>query len=590
MALIDKASLLMVPSTYEAGTLYNVLPSGNRAPDSTDQNSGYDQTRADFTFDRGTDHGATRIGSDGLIKKYRENLLLRSNSFSSFPTWSLTSALINGGQTGYDGSSNAWLLSKSAAAGRILQSVSNTGVLTFSFYASSGTLDYVATNCGSVSSSTTYFDLLNGVVGTISANTISASIEQVGATGWYRCSATFNVPSSAEYRIYPADSASSVGSGTSGNIYIQNAQLESGTIATDYLNSTSVTGKAGVLIDLPRIDYSSGAGALLLEPQRANYEVNSESFTNWTNGGDGVTLSVNTSDTLDPSGYYGATKVTTTGGNRRIYDVTGIPAGTSTYSVFVKAGTGQIFRLFTSNNAFLVDFNLITQEITETIGSGTIKSYGNGWYRCTATGTTPSGDVIQFIFPNNNNETIYIWGAQFEAGSYATSYIPNHGETGGVTRAADSCSVTGASDVIGQTEGTLYMDFTFDGHFDAFAEFGIFASLANRYALYTYDSTNTLRGYLIASNSTIFETNVSDALVVGQRYKAAFAVKSGEIAVYINGESKYTNTGTFSFNESLDEYKFSAYGGVTKWNQKTHQTIVFNERLTNEELATLTTL
>ena len=82
MALIDKASLLMVPSTYEAGTLYNVLPSGNRAPDSTDQNSGYDQTRADFTFDRGSNAAATRIGSDGLIKKYRENLYTQSNNFS----------------------------------------------------------------------------------------------------------------------------------------------------------------------------------------------------------------------------------------------------------------------------------------------------------------------------------------------------------------------------------------------------------------------------------------------------------------------------------------------------------------------------
>ena len=85
MALIDKASLLMVPSTYEAGTLYNVLPSGNRAPDSTDQNSGYDQTRADFTFDRGSNAAATRIGSDGLIKKYRENLFVQSNQFDT--TW-----------------------------------------------------------------------------------------------------------------------------------------------------------------------------------------------------------------------------------------------------------------------------------------------------------------------------------------------------------------------------------------------------------------------------------------------------------------------------------------------------------------------
>ena len=42
MALIDKASLLFVPSVVAEGKEFNVLPSGNRAPDSTDQNSGYD--------------------------------------------------------------------------------------------------------------------------------------------------------------------------------------------------------------------------------------------------------------------------------------------------------------------------------------------------------------------------------------------------------------------------------------------------------------------------------------------------------------------------------------------------------------------
>jgi len=68
MALIDKASLLMVPSTYEAGKLYNVLPSGNRAPDSTGENSGYDQTRADFDFDRGSNAAATRVNADGLLR------------------------------------------------------------------------------------------------------------------------------------------------------------------------------------------------------------------------------------------------------------------------------------------------------------------------------------------------------------------------------------------------------------------------------------------------------------------------------------------------------------------------------------------
>ena len=74
----------MVPSTYEDGTLYNVLPSGNKAPDETGNHNGYDQTRADFTFDRGNNLAATRIDENGVLQKGRENVLLHSNSFSTF--------------------------------------------------------------------------------------------------------------------------------------------------------------------------------------------------------------------------------------------------------------------------------------------------------------------------------------------------------------------------------------------------------------------------------------------------------------------------------------------------------------------------
>ncbi len=104
MALIDKASLLMVPSTYEDGTLYNILPSGNKAPDETGNHNGYDQTRADFDFDRGSNAAATRVNASGLIEKYRENLLLQSNQFDT--TWT-TGATLTSGQSGYNGN-NAW--------------------------------------------------------------------------------------------------------------------------------------------------------------------------------------------------------------------------------------------------------------------------------------------------------------------------------------------------------------------------------------------------------------------------------------------------------------------------------------------------
>ena len=57
---------------------------------------------------------------------------------------------------------------------------------------------------------------------------------------------------------------------SSGSIYIQDAQVEIGLAATDYIESGATTGKAGLLEDEPRFDYSGGATcpSLLLEPSR----------------------------------------------------------------------------------------------------------------------------------------------------------------------------------------------------------------------------------------------------------------------------------------------------------------------------------
>jgi len=184
MALIDKASLLMVPSTYEAGTLYNVLPSGNRAPDSTDQNSGYDQTRADFTFDRGSNAAATRVNADGLIEKYRENLLTESNNFSD-SDWNKIRSSVTSGATDPFGGSNAWTFLTDTTADDqhyIYQVISQSGVGTLSIYAKANGYNWLRMR---LPSEEAYFDLANGVTGS-STTGISASMTDVG-NGWYRC-------------------------------------------------------------------------------------------------------------------------------------------------------------------------------------------------------------------------------------------------------------------------------------------------------------------------------------------------------------------------------------------------------------------
>ena len=88
-----------------------------------------------------------------------------------------------------------------------------------------------------------FFDLQNGVLGTRLSD-INSSIEAVG-NGWYRCSIVVN-SSATQVRIYPADADADV-SGTSGSIYIQNAQLESGLVATDYSIAEPPRQKRGYL-------------------------------------------------------------------------------------------------------------------------------------------------------------------------------------------------------------------------------------------------------------------------------------------------------------------------------------------------------
>ena len=172
----------------------------------------------DFTFSRDGSGAspATRVNADGLIEKGRENVLLQSNTFST--TWTNSSSSETGGQSGYDGSSDAWLLTTTTSGGRISQSVSQSGVQTFSVYLKAGSRNWGLL----VSTSTSaYFDLVNGVVGSGGTAPIDANIESVGG-GWYRCSITAS-GSNAEVRIYPALDDNDVSG--SGSIYMQDAQL-----------------------------------------------------------------------------------------------------------------------------------------------------------------------------------------------------------------------------------------------------------------------------------------------------------------------------------------------------------------------------
>ena len=97
-----------------------------------------------------------------------------------------------------------------------------------------------------------------------------------------------------------------------------------------------------------------------------------------------------------------------------------------TTSVYAKAGTTSVFSMEFrgSSSAPDVVFNLANGTVTS--GTGTITPVGDGWYRCSVTKTSVDASEL-IIFGTgliSAAGTIFLWGAQLELGSTATTYNP----------------------------------------------------------------------------------------------------------------------------------------------------------------------
>jgi hypothetical protein len=155
---------------------------------------------------------------------------------------------------------------------------------------------------------------------------------------------------------------------------------------------------------------------------------------------------------------------------------------------------------------------------------------------------------------------------------------------------ADACSKTGISSLIGQTEGVLFVDFVCNGLQNLYGNIiNSEKNVTNSFYMH-FGLDGIVRAGLFA-NSVQRELTAS-GFVVGQRYKLAFAYKSGELAIYSNGVQKTTSAVSFTFNSSLDDIYLNdttTYFGYQE-NFNINQAVIFPTRLTNAELASLTTI
>lgn len=391
--LLDQASLVLIPSGYKEDIVYSQIPTDGSG---------------DLSFTRASN--GTRINSAGLVENVPWNLVEQSNSFSTSP-WSLVTGSLTSGQTGYDGGSNGWLLTRTGTSGYLEQSIAipDNGIIFI--YAKAGTKNWFRLRATSTASASAFFDLSTGEVGSVANG--SATIQSVG-NGWYLCALTF-APTTSNVRLYVADADNDV-SGSTGNVYIQNAQINIGSTAKPYFPTTD-------RLNVPRLTYQNGCPSLLLEKQSTNLVLYSEEFDNayWVKDGSTATANAATS----PDGTQNADKLFETAVTdfHRIYGSTiSVTSGTAyTASIFVKAAEVTTFAIelrLTASVGTAV-FDLVAETAT---GGGIIENYGNGWYRCIFTATaTATGNGRPFFYmkqassyAGNASNGILIWGAQFE--------------------------------------------------------------------------------------------------------------------------------------------------------------------------------
>jgi hypothetical protein len=323
--------------------------------------------------------------------------------------------------------------------------------------------------------------------------------------------------------------------------------------------------------DRPRIDYTdSEDGVFLLEKAATNKIAYSEDFSELSTGGN-MTIE---SGFLAPDGTLNARKITCTD-NTGLISVGGVLAN-DTRTIYAKTVSGTGTAQLLSHNSNTNNVFTITEE-WQRFELNSTPSVASNFY------------VIDFRDTAQTLTEVILWGAQSEANTHATSYIPTQGTI--QTRVAETASGSGNSEVFNDSEGVLFADI---------------AGLTNNddvRIISISDGTNDNRVYIGLNsglnsdpNKLYFYLNIGGTFVMGfvdivlnqtEYNKIALTYKSGQSSIYLNGFLVNLDDTTFS-NGNLNRLDFKNRGTGNPFYGKTKEIAYYDTVLTDLELETLT--
>jgi hypothetical protein len=365
---------------------------------------------------------------------------------------------------------------------------------------------------------------------------------------------------------------------------------------------------------VPRLDYftsggTAGCPALLVEPSAQNVALRSAGLDvsgTWQRSNMSVTTGITSPEGLTTAFDIVESSDVTAQTHELAQTGFSVVSGTAyTFSLFIKAGTNnRNLRLAVGGANFVgspvATFNPVSGSV---VASGdcvaSVENYGNGWFRCRMTATadvagssflgiyTASGTSVSYI--GNGSGSVQVWGAQAEASSIPTSYIPT--TAAAVTRNADVVTLSGAvSGCIGQTQGTIY------------AEFEYKTNIAERRLIALSNGTSADRIMVWTQNNTLFAQVEGGTITLANPitegyHKLAFAYQqngvSGTLFASLDGGAVVSGTSA-AFPASLTDINIGKSEATATsaffWNARIRSAAIYTSRLTNAELIALSTL
>jgi hypothetical protein len=350
------------------------------------------------------------------------------------------------------------------------------------------------------------------------------------------------------------------------------------TRTTDATHPATYINSSGFVVaatdNQPRFDYDPttlSCKGLLIEESRANSNKYSETFNaaSWST----TNTTLTSSTQISPDGVSYAKTLTATADAGNISQAQSITASvTYCHSVWVMSATG-------SNVVGKVN------AVTSSAGATAFTALPGVWTRVyNASSWASTATRFPSISINTNGDAIYIWGSQFEAGAFATSYIPT--TTTALTRNADVATMTGTnfSDWFNASEGT----FVVNGSTVNFTNSDVIVdatdgTTSNRIQMFVAGVTGAATTFMATGGATQAQFSAG-TVTANTTFTFASGYKVNAIAASLNAATPATDTSATMPSGINTTTLGCRFNGVNQLNGYLRKVNYYPQRLTNAEI------